>query len=135
MTTFPTLFPATSELTSTRKADKTKTKMNVNTLLLISILLFSNVSTTPVENKSGQDFLQGLYALARKDGSANLQSLKSILVEYVEAKYPGIEKNKQGRILKVLTHKVKERIMIEIMKKRMARSRPAKEDLLARMLK
>ena len=109
--------------------------MTVITLLLISIFLLSNVSTRPVENKSGQDFLQGLYALARKDGSANLQSLKSILVEYVEAKYPGIEKNKHAKILKVLTHKVKERIMIEIMKKRMARARPAKEDLLARMLK
>ena len=109
--------------------------MTVITLLLVSIFLLSNVSTRPVANKSGQGFLQGLYALARKDGSANLQSLKSILVEYVEAKYPGIEKNKQAKILKVLTHKVKERIMIEIMKKRMARARPAKEDLLARMLK
>ena len=109
--------------------------MNVNTVLLISILLLSNVSSRPVENQNGQDFLGGLYSLARKDGSANFQSLKTILVEYVEAKYPGIEKNKQAKILKVLTHKVKERIMIEIMKKRMARARPAKEDLLARMLK
>ena len=108
--------------------------MNV-TMLLISILLLSNVSSRPVENQNGQDFLGGLYSLARKDGSANLQSLKSILVEYVEAKYPGIEENKQAKILKVLTHKVKERIMIEIMKKRMARARPAKYDLLARMLK
>ena len=104
-------------------------------LLIIGILHLSIISSRPLEHKKGGDFLSDLHLLAKQEGRMNIFSLKTILVNYVESKYPGIAKKRQTMILKVLAHKIKEKIFTEIRKKNLRSPWQEKEDMLARMLK
>ena len=104
-------------------------------LAIITILQLSCISTRPLGHKKGGDFLSDLHLMAKQEGTMNIFSLKTILLNYVESKYPGIARNRQTRILKVLAHKVKEKIFTEIRKKNLKSPWQEKEDMLARMLK
>ena len=73
--------------------------------------------------------------MAKQEGTMNIFSLKTILLNYVESKYPGMEKKRQAIILKVLAHKLKEKIFTEIRKKNLRSPWQEKENMLARMLK
>ena len=48
-------------------------------------------------------------------------------MNYVESNYPDMKKSRQSTILKILAHKIKEKMFTEIMKE--------KEDMFARMLR
>ena len=73
--------------------------------------------------------------MAKQEGTMNIFSLKTILLNYVESKYPGMGKKRQAIILKVLAHKLKEKIFTEIRKKNLRSPWQEKENMLARMLK
>ena len=105
------------------------------TLFIIAILHLSIISTRPWEQKKGGDFLSDLLLLAKPEGTVNIFSMKTILKNYVESKYPGIAKDRQTTILKVLAHKLKEKIFTEIRKKNLRSPWQEKENMLARMLK
>ena len=108
--------------------------MNFLTFSIIAILHLSCISARYLEHKKGGDFLAELHLLAKQEGMMNTFSLKTILMNYMESKYPGIEKKRQTVILKVLARRIKEKIFTEIMKKNMSPWQE-KEDMLARMLK
>jgi hypothetical protein len=109
--------------------------MKFLTLAIIGIIHLSIISSRPLKHKKGGDFLSDLHLLAKQEGRMDIFSLKTILVNYVESKYPGIAKNRQAVILKVLAHRVKEKIFTEIRKKHLRSPWQEKEDMLARMLK
>ena len=109
--------------------------MKFMALAIISILHLSIISSRSLGQKKGGDFLADLHSLAKQEGRMNIFSMKTILMNYVESKYPGIAKNRQAIILKVLARKVKEKIFTEIRKKNLRSPWQEKEDMLARMLK
>ena len=104
-------------------------------LSVIVILHLSSISTRPLRNQRGEDFLTDLFLLAKNKGQMNIFSIKTMLFKYVETKYPGMEKTRKSRILKVLAYKIREKITMEIKKKNHRSPWLAKEDMLARMLK
>ena len=105
------------------------------TLFIIAFLHLSIISTRPLEQKKGGDFLSDLLLLAKPEGTVNIFSMKTILKNYVGSKYRGIAKDRQTMILKVLAHKLKEKIFTEFRKKNLRSPWQEKEDMLARMLK
>jgi hypothetical protein len=113
----------------------TEPNMKFLILSVIVILHLSSISTRPVEHQRGEDFLTDLYLLAKNDGQINIFSLKTMLLKYVETKYPDMDKTRKSRILKVLAYKIREKILMEIKKKNLRSPWLAKEDMLARMLK
>ena len=104
-------------------------------LSLIVILHLSSISTRPLKKQRGEDFLADLYLLAKNEVKMNIFSIKTMLLKYVETKYPDMEKTRKSRILKVLAYKIREKILMEINKKNHRSPWLAKEDMLARMLK
>ena len=118
-----------------RKKTKKITKMKFLILAIITILHLSCISTRPLGHKKGGDFLSDLHLMAKQEGTMNIFSLKTILLNYVESKYPGMGKKRQAIILKVLAHKLKEKIFTEIRKKNLRSPWQEKENMLARMLK
>ena len=104
-------------------------------LAIIVTLHLSSISSRSLGQKKGGDFLAELHLLAKQEGRMNIFSMKTILVNYVESKYPGIAKNRQATIVKVLARRVKEKIFTEIRKKHLRSPWQEKEDMLARMLK
>ena len=104
-------------------------------LSIIAILNLSIISSRSLEQKKGGDFLADLHLLVKQEGRMNIFSMKTILLNYVESKYPGMEKKRQAIILKVLAHKLKEKIFTEIRKKNLRSPWQEKENMLARMLK
>ena len=104
-------------------------------LSLIVILHLSSISARPLEHQRGEDFLADLYLLAKNKGQMNIFSIKAMLVKYVETKYPDMDKTRHSRIVKVLSYKIREKILMEIKKKNLRSPWLAKEDMLARMLK
>ena len=104
-------------------------------LLIVLIIIFINTSTMKAKPvKVGEDFLKGIQLLAKKDG-LKIHSMKMILMKYVESKFPHLESHQQTRILKTLIHKIKGKIISEILKENLKSPWLAKEDMLARMLK
>ena len=106
--------------------------------LIVMIIIFINASTSkskPVENNVGKDFLGDLQMLVKNGGWRKTESLKTILMKYVEAKFPRIDRHQQIRILKVVIRKIKGKILMEITKENLKSPWQAKEDMLARMLK
>ena len=101
------------------------------TLSIIAILHLSIISTRPLEQKKGGDFLSDLLLLTKQEGTMNIFSMRTLLMNYVESKYPGMAKNRQAMILKVLAHKLKEKIFTEIRKKNLRGPWQEKEDMLA----
>ena len=96
-------------------------------LAIISILHLSIISSRSLGQKKGGDFLSDLHSLAKQEGRMNIFSMKTILMNYVESNYPDMKKSRQATILKILAHKIKEKMFTEIMKE--------KEDMFARMLR
>ena len=106
-------------------------------LLIVLIIIFINASTMnakSVKNKVGENIFRGLQLLAKKDG-LKIHSMKMILMKYVESKFPHLESHQQTRLLKKLVHKIKGKIISEILKEKLRSPWLAKEDMLARMLK
>ena len=107
-------------------------------LVIFSIIIIINssiMSANPLQNKVGEDFLGKLHLLAKKDDLRNIHSMKAILMKYVNAKFPHLDKHRQTKILKTLVHKINKKIIIEIRKENLRNSWMAKGDMLARMLK
>ena len=85
--------------------------------------------------KVGEDFLNDIQLLAKKDDFRKIHTMETILMKYVESKFPHIDRHQQTRILKTLVHKIKGKIIREIMRENLKSPWLAKEDMLARMLK
>ena len=106
-------------------------------LLIAMIIIFIQASTLtaiPVEDKVGKDFLGDLQMLVKKDGLKKTDSIKTILMKYVETKFPHIDRHQQTRILKAVVRKIKGRILMGMKKENLKSPWQAKEDMLARML-
>ena len=104
-------------------------------LVIIATLQLSCIYSRPLEHKKGGDFLSELHLLAKQKGMVNILSMKTILLNYVESKYPGIEKMRQAINLKLLAHEIKEKFFTEFRKKNLRSPWQGKEDMFARMLK
>ena len=102
---------------------------------LIVILHLSSIFTRPLPHQRGEDYMADLHLLAKNEGQMNIFSMKTMLLKYVETRYPDMEKTRKSRILKVLAYKIREKILMEIKKKNFRSPWLAKEDMLARMLK
>ena len=105
-------------------------------LLIVLIIIFINASTMKAKPvKVREDFLNDIQLLAKKDDFRKIHTMETILMKYVESKFPHIDRHQQTRILKVVIHMIKGKILREIMKENLKSPWQAKEDMLARMLK
>ena len=100
----------------TKEIAKHTQKMKFLTLSIIAFLHLSCISARYLEHKKGGDFLAELHLLVKQEGMMNTFSLKTILMNYMESKYPGIEKKRQTMILKVLARKIKEDMLARMLK-------------------
>ena len=99
-------------------------------LVIIAIICLSTISAIPWGNKKRGDVLREVSFLVKEKGTLDFSSMKTMFTKYVKEKYPDMEKRKQSRIVKILAHRMKKKIDIEIKKKNLK-----EEDMFARLLK
>ena len=101
------------------------TNMGVLTLCIILIFTSDLIKAKPVQNNNDEVSFEHL------SGLQEYQSMDSILTNYVEYKFPHLDKQQQSRIKIILVH----RIRMKIMSEHLTRPWYGNDDNLARMLK
>jgi hypothetical protein len=101
------------------------TKMGVLTLCIILIITSDLMTAKPVQNSNDE------ANSGHQGGLQEYQSINSILTNYVESKFPNLDKQQQNRMKVFLAH----RIRMKIMSEHLTRPWYGNDDSLARMLK
>ena len=102
---------------------------------ILALICFLTISARPLENKKGDKFLRGVSLLLKEKGTSDFSSMKTMLIKYVEKKYPAMEERKRSRIVKILAQRIKNKVYVEIKKKKLKSPWFETEDTFARILK
>ena len=107
-------------------------------LFIVFIIIIINtaiISTQPLTTNHSQDIHEELILLAKHGHLRNIQSMKAVLMKYVNSQFPHLQKHRQRKILTILVEKIRNIVSSETRKKPSKDSWMAKGDRLARMLK
>ena len=104
-------------------------------VFIIIIINTAMISTQPLTTNHSQDIHEELILLAKHGHLSNIQSMKAVLMKYVNSQFPHLQKHRQRKILTILVEKTRNIVSSKTKKEPSKDSWMAKGDRLARMLK